>query len=160
MGADIGLVRWVWALLALVFIVVGIFTPGFILSSIGIGAGVAAAIAFLGLGLGWQLLAFVTVSAISLILSRPISRQNSRPAETVYGIDRVIGKQGIVIVTIDPKAAQGRVRVEREVWPADSENGQPIPDGSTVQVLAVRDTRLLVRPLPNERQEAQRSLGL
>ena len=68
--------------------------------------------------------------------------------------------QGIVIVTIDPKAAQGRVRVDREVWPADSENGQPIADGSTVQVLALRDTRLLVRPLPNTRQEAQRSFGL
>ena len=83
MGAEIDLVRWVWALLALLFIVGGIFTPGFILSSLGIGAAMAAAVAFIGLGIGWQLLIFVAVSAIALILFRPISRRNNQPAETV-----------------------------------------------------------------------------
>jgi membrane protein implicated in regulation of membrane protease activity len=152
MDIDIELIRWVWALLALVFLATGVFTRGFVLPSLGIGAGAAMAVAFLGPNLLWQLAIFVGISAISFMLFRPFSRRTNRPAETVYGTDRVIGKEAIVIVPIDPKSAQGRVRVEREDWPADSETGQLIPDGSTVQVLAVRDTRLLVRPLPNANQ--------
>jgi len=160
MGSDIELIRWVWALLALVFLATGVFTRGSVLPSLGIGAGAAMVIAFLGPNFLWQLATFVGISAISFMLFRPFSRRISRPAETVYGTERVIGKEARVIVPIDPKSTQGRVRVEREDWPADSETGQPISDGSTVQVLAVRGTRLLVRPLPNERHGTQRDLGL
>lgn len=160
MGIDIDLVAWVWALLAIVFIVAGVFVKGFVLPSLGIGAGIAMAVAFLGAGVLWQVVMFIGVSALASLLFGSASRRVNRPAETVYGTDRVIGKEGIVIVAIDPRASQGRVRVEREEWLADSETGQPIPDGSTIQVLAVRDTRLLVRPLPNARKDAQRSFGL
>ena len=160
MDIDLSLVRWVWALLTVLFLAFGIFTRGTVLPSLGVGAGAALVVAFLGPGLVWQLAAFGAISAIAYVLLRPSSRRNSPPSETVYGTDRVIGKEAIVIVPIDPKSAQGRVRVEREDWQADSETGQPIPDGTTVQVLAVRGTRLLVRPLPNERQSKQRMLGL
>ncbi len=160
MDVDLNFVRWIWALLAVVFLAGGIFTRGFVLPSLGVGAVVALVVAFLGPNLVWQVVVFGAISAIVFILFRPSSRRNRPPPETVYGTDRVIGKEAIVIVPIDPKSTQGRVRVEREDWPADSETGQPIADGSTVQVLAVRGTRLLVRPLPNERQSKQGMLGL
>ena len=145
------LLWWLWAVIALIFLVVEVMTSGFVMLAFGLAAVVAAALAFLGFTPIIQLLAFVIVSAVGSLLLRPLSRKVTNSAENVYGIDRVIGKEAIVTVRIDPALAQGRVRVEREVWLADSEDGTPIPDGTTVQVLAVNGTRLQVRPLPNER---------
>lgn len=147
MEEGINLIGWVWAFLALLFIVAEIFTAGLVMICFGIGAAVASVLAFLGLNLIWQLVGFTAVAALAIALSRPFANRVSNPSENVFGIDRVIGKEAVVIVAIDPKAAHGRVRVEREEWQADSEDGQPIPDGATVQVLAVRGTRVLVRPL-------------
>lgn len=110
----------------------------------------AAVVAFLGATLLWQAIVFVAVFGLLLLIVSLVSPPGENTHETVYGIDRVVGKEAVVLVAIDPKVAQGRVRVEREIWPADSESGQPIPDGSTVQVLAIRGERVLVRPLPGD----------
>lgn len=150
MGEATNLIGWVWAFLALLFMIAEMVTAGFVMFCFGIGAAGAAVAAFLGLNLVWQLIIFATLSALAIVLSRPFARRVSNQAENVFGIDRVIGKEAVVIVPIDPKSAQGRVRVEREEWQADSEDGKPIADGETVQVLAVRGTRVLVRPLPGK----------
>lgn len=142
---------WIWALLALLFAVAEIFTAGFFLICFAIGAAAAGVLAYLGYGIAWQLIAFIGVSVAVLALLRPFAHRVSSQAENVFGIDRVIGKEAIVTVAIDPTRAHGRVRVEREEWIAESEDGQPIPDGTKVTVLSVNGTRLRVRPLPNER---------
>ena len=142
--------RWIWVFLALLFFLAEIFVPGHLFLSMGLGAITGALAAFFGVEPIWQLAVFVGVAVFLFVLFQLSARHKNAPHETVYGIDRVIGKEGIVVVAIDPKIAQGRVRVEREQWPADSESGQPIADGTTVQVLAMRGERVLVRPLPNE----------
>ena len=143
-------VRWIWVFLALLFFFAEIFVPGRLFFSLGVGAIAGGVAAFLGVEPIWQLALFAGVALIIFLMFRLATRRNSTPHESVYGIDRVIGKEAIVVVAIDPKTAQGRVRVEREQWPADSESGQPIADGTTVQVLAMRSERVLVRPLPRE----------
>lgn len=150
MGSAIDYLQWIWLFLALLFLLIQIFAPGRTFLFLAIGAAVTALLAFLGLVPLWQLIVFVIISAVGVLYASLSTRRASGPGETVYGIDRVIGKEAIVVVAIDPKTAQGRVRVEREQWPADSESGQPIADGATVQVLAMRGERVLVRPLPNE----------
>ena len=42
-------------------------------------------------------------------------------------------------------AAHGRVRIEREVWRADSIDGHRIAKDAVVKVMAVSGTRVLVR---------------
>ena len=44
----------------------------------------------------------------------------------------------------------GRVLVDHETWPAYSDTGEVILDGTQVFVLAVQSERLRVRPIPNE----------
>ena len=152
MSSAMDYLQWIWVFLALLCFFVEVFAPGKRFLLLGIGAAVAALLAFLGITVVWQVVAFAVVAAIGILAAQFTTRRATGSAETVYGIDRVIGKEAIVIVAIDPKTAQGRVRVERDQWPADSESGQPIADGATVQVLAVRGERVLVRPLPNARQ--------
>ena len=151
MGESIALLWWLWVVVAVIFLVVEVLTSRFILLAFGVGAAFAAILAFLGMNLIAQLLAFTIISAIGALLLRPLTRKVTIQAENVYGAERVIGKEAVVTVAIDPETMQGRVHVEHEVWLADSEDGTPIPDGATVQVLAINGSRLRVRPLPNER---------
>ena len=139
-------IPWLWLIFAIILFLVEIFTAGFVLAAFGVGALVAMLVAFLGLGLEWQLAAFVVVSALGVIFSRRFADRISGEQPENFGIDRVIGKSAVVLEPIDNSAATGMVRVEREEWRAQSLDGEPIPVGVTVEVVAVDGTRLLVRP--------------
>lgn len=138
---------WIWAILALIFAVAEIFTAGFFIICFGVGAAAAALVAFLGLSTIWQMIVFIVVSALAVVLSRPFAARISGKGDNSVGIDRVLHKQAVVTHAIDPLLAQGRVRVEREEWLADTVDGSTVPLGARVEVVGVEGTRLKVRPL-------------
>jgi membrane protein implicated in regulation of membrane protease activity len=143
---------WIWAVLALIFLVAEIFTAGFFLVCFGIGAVVAAGLAFFGVDIIWQVVAFISVSLVSLAFLRPFARRVGAHVANPGGIDRVIGKQAVVLEEIDPLAATGRVRIEREEWRADSIDGTTIPKDSLVEVIRVSGTRAIVRAIHSSRE--------
>ena len=136
---------WIWAALALIFFIAEIFTAGFFLVCFGIGAAAAALLAAFGVDAIWQLVAFIAVSVVALAFLRPLAKRVSTQVANPGGIDRVMGKQAVVLEEIDPLAATGRVRIEREVWRADSIDGHRIAKDAVVKVMAVSGTRVLVR---------------
>ena len=136
---------WVWAALALIFFIAEIFTAGFFLICFGIGAAVAALLALLGVDAIWQLAAFIGASLVALAFLRPLATSVGQKVANPGGIDRVIGKQAVVLEEIDPLAATGRVRIEREEWRADSIDGRTIAKDAVVKVIGVSGTRVLVR---------------
>ncbi len=139
-------VQWVWGVLALLLLIAEIFVSGFVLVCFAAGAAAAALAAFLGYGFAWQLGAFIAVSLAAVLLMRPFAERLTRSGgANPVGIDRVIGKQAVVLIAIEPHAARGRVRVDREEWQATSADGAPIPAGAIAVVLSVVGTRLVVR---------------
>ncbi len=140
---------WFWAALALILLLAEVFISGFLVGCFAVGAAAAAVVAFLGFDPIWQVAAFLVVSALVLVFLRPIAgRLTRKGGPNTVGIDRVMGKQAVVLVAIDPIAAIGRVRIDREEWQASSVDGVPIPAGSVVEVLGVEGTRVRVRELP------------
>ena len=137
---------WVWAALAIVFFVAEIFTMGFFLVCFGIGAVAAALLAVLGVDMIWQLIVFIAVSLVALAFLRPLAVRMTTHVANPGGIDRVIGKQAVVLEEINPLSATGRVRIEREEWRADT-YGSAIPQEATVVVIEVTGTRVMVEPL-------------
>lgn len=136
---------WVWAVLAAVLIIGEMFTAGFFLLPFGIGAVVAAVLAFLDLAIGWQWLAFLGVSVIMLLSLRGFAdRVTHEPPEKV-GVDRLIGKPGVVIESVEPGDGGGRVRIEREEWRADAAGTSTLAVGTRVVVERVVGTHLVVR---------------
>lgn len=83
----------IWAGLIVVFLIVEGVTAG--LASIWFAAGAVAGLvlALLNVPLGWQITAFIVVSVITLILTRPLAKKyvnkNVRPTNA----DRVIGRR-------------------------------------------------------------------
>ena len=144
MGENLNLIWWVWAVSALVFAAAEILTAGFVMLCFAAGAAAAAVLAYLGFNLVWQLSAFILVSAIAVLLSRPIARRVSNANGNAFGVDRVIGKQAIVIEEIDPRAGHGRVRVDSEEWRAATKDGSIVAAGQTVYVRSIEGTRLFV----------------
>ena len=60
------------------------------------------------------------------------------------GANRMIGKTAVVIEDLIPNDAKGKVRVDREVWIAESDSGEIIKESSRVKVLRIDGTRLIV----------------
>lgn len=136
---------WLWAGAALLFFIAEIFTAGFFLVCFGIGAVAAAILAAFGIDILWQFVAFIGVSALSVVLIRPFANRIGSHSHNAVGIDRVVGKQAVVLEEINPLLASGRVRVEREEWRADSADGETIPKDEVVEVVRVSGTRLFVK---------------
>lgn len=141
------LVRWIWLGLALAFFLAEIFTAGFVLACFGVGAAAAGVVAFVGGSPAWQLLTFVVVSTVSVLFSRRFADRVSTSDAEKVGVDRVLGKQAVVVEAIEPDSTSGRVRVEREEWRAESTERVSIPEGTRVEVMSVEGTRLQVRPV-------------
>ncbi|MHB1017549.1 MAG: NfeD family protein [Coriobacteriia bacterium] len=137
---------WVWLGLAAILIVSEIFTAGFFMLPFGLGAAVAAGAAFIDAPLIWQVVIFLAVSAVLLLsLRRFADRVTHEPPEKV-AVDRLIGKHGVVLETVEPGDGSGRVRIEREEWRADTSGHEAIPGGARVTVERVSGTHLVVRP--------------
>jgi membrane protein implicated in regulation of membrane protease activity len=147
---------WVWLALAVILSIAEIFTAGFFLLPFGIGAAVAAFLEYFAPGsIGWQWAAFIGVSSLLLVVLRRIAnRITHEPPQKVAG-DRLIGKDGVVIETLEDHSPRGRVRVQREEWRADAPGFEPLPEGTPITVVAVEGTHLVVRPATRESAESE-----
>jgi membrane protein implicated in regulation of membrane protease activity len=144
---------WIWLVAAVVLSVAEMFTAGFFMLPFGIGAAVAAVLAWTGVPLAWQWVAFLGISvALLFLLRRFADRMTHEPPMQVAG-DRLIGRTGVVIESIDSPAGTGRVRVDREEWRADAAAGGSIEEGARVTVKSVVGTHLVVDPLPEQSSE-------
>lgn len=138
------LMRWGWVVLAVFFFLVEIFTAGFVLLCFGIGALGAALAAFLGVSLAWQLVVFIAATIAAVVLARPFADRISRPGVQQIAGDRMIGKWGVILQTVDPMEGTGMVRVESERWRAESTANVQLEVGEVVRVVGVDGVRLQV----------------
>lgn len=134
--------RWVWLGMAVVMGLAEIVTAGFFILPFALGASVAFILAWIGVDVGWQWAAFVVLSIISLIWLQRFTNKDDDDQPPV-GANRFVGKKGLVLEDVDRKAAEGRVRMETEVWRATTE-GDPISAGTEVRIVGVVGSRLLV----------------
>lgn len=141
--------RWIWMVAAFVFLVGEMLSPGsFFLLPFAVGAGLAAILAFAGVDLVWQWVAFVGVSGAFVAGLRPLARRlDPGAAADGIGARRLIGEVGTILEAIDETGDEGRARVQREEWRAESVDGTPIAEGTRVRVVEVRGTRVVVWPV-------------
>lgn len=141
-----GIAPWmIWAIFAIVMIIAEAITSGFFLLFIGIGALPAAVAAALGLPPTLQFAVFVISSIILLVFCRRIVVRLSSGTSDNVGANRMMGRKGMVIETIDRARAKGKVRVDRDIWNAEPDSGDIISEGAWVEVVRVDGTRLIVK---------------
>ena len=110
-----------------------------------VAGGVGALIANLcGAGLWVQTLVFVAVTALTLMITRPLVRKlmNFKKEET--NADRYVGKKGIVIAEINNTLGVGQVNVLGSIWTARSEDDSVIKIGEHVLIKSIQGVKLIV----------------
>lgn len=127
-----------------------IFVAGsFFLLPFAAGALAASLVSFLGasLAVGW--LVFVVVTFLSFLAMRPLAeRMNAIESPARVGANRLVGEQGVVLITIPGGPAEiGTVRIHREEWRAESKVSRPLEPGTPVRVVDVTGTRVVVEPI-------------
>ncbi len=140
---------WVWVLLAVILAIAEIFTAGFFMLPFAIGAAGAALLEFLwpGDSLTWQWASFVGLSSLLLIVVRRFAdRVTHEPPQRVAG-DRLLGRTGVVLRTVEPRELGGMVRVDGEEWRAEYAGDEALPAGTRITVLAVEGAHLIVEPV-------------
>jgi len=136
----------IWLVLLVVFLIAEAATVTMVSLWFAAGALVALLIELLGGAIWLQAMAFVLVSAILLLLLRPLVRRYVTPKLTATNADAVIGSAGLVTVAIDNVAAVGQVKLGGMVWTARSTSGEPIPPGTMIQVDRIEGVKVFVSP--------------
>ena len=139
-----------WFATALVFFILEIIVPGFVLMWFGVGALVAGLLALLGVVNPMaQVAVFVTVSLIMVALSRTLFKnvfmRHSPGAGLKTNMDVLVGRTGIVTIAIDNEHSAGRILVDGQDWSARSLDAGWIEISSRVEVTGFEGVRLLVR---------------
>lgn len=140
----------IWLILAGVFLILEIFTVGFLIFWLSIGSLLAMIVSFFTDSIIVQMSVFVAFSTILIFATRPFVQkfaQNKNSIKTnVYSI---IGKTGIVVEEINPIKSTGQIRIDGEIWSTRSKNAVIIPKGSEVEVLEVEGVKTIVAPKVN-----------
>ena len=118
------------------------------------GAMLALISAELGVSTIWQYTVFLVSSGILLMLTRPVVKRYVITKKTSTNADRVIGKKGKVILTINPIENCGQVLVLGQHWSAKSYDGTSIiSEGKIVEVLEISGVKLIVQECSEQAEE-------
>ena len=139
----------IWAVLLAAFIVIEAVTMQ--LTSIWFAAGALASLiaAFLGGEVWLQVLCFIVITALTLLLTRPIIVKKIKPHTIATNADRHIGTVCIVDDPIDTLKNEGSVKLQGIEWSARSAGGEKIESGATVKVLRIEGVKLIVERAQN-----------
>ena len=142
---------WIWAGLAVIFLIVEAACPLHLVSIwFAIGSLVAGIVALLHGGIGLQIALFLVVSCGLLISMLPLVKKFIKPNIVKTNVEGVIGTEGYVTEAIDNIAATGQVKLGGMYWTARSENGKNIEAGKLVKVERIEGVKVFVSPVNAE----------
>jgi membrane protein implicated in regulation of membrane protease activity len=139
---------WViWVVVAVLLIVVEIFTLTAAVGILGGAALITALTAALGVPVPLQFVVFAGTSVAGVVVLSPIARRHlmGARADMPFGVDALVGKPGYVVQEVTGR--DGRVRIGGEEWTARAmDDSLVIPTGATVDVLKIDGATAVVYP--------------
>lgn len=137
----------IWAVAAVVFLVIEGLTAGITSIWFAIGALGALVSSLFNAPLWLQILWFILISGVTLWLTRPLAKKYVNAKVQPTNADRVIGMEGMVTESIDNLASTGTVSVSGKFWTARSASGAPISAGTRVLARNIDGVKLIVEPI-------------
>lgn len=135
----------IWAALIILFVVVEIITIGLTSIWFAGGALVALILAALGLGVVWQFVAFVVISVILLMFTRPWALKYMKPKLVKTNYEAAVDKNVCLTETVDNIKGTGTAVLNGQEWTARAyEDGKVYEAGMIVKVKEIRGVTLYV----------------
>lgn len=135
-------VFWLIAVVALA--IIELATMQLVAIWIAVGGVCALVAQTLGCPLWAQFAVFIAVSALLLVLTRPICRRFLTVKKVSTNADRLIGTVAVVSEDIDNLAQTGRAQISGVSWMARSSDGSKIAKGERVKVERIEGVKLIV----------------
>ncbi len=133
----------IWIIVGVIALIIDLLSGTLFMLWVGGGCFVAALVSWLSPGPSWApWAAFAVSTAILLYLGRPLARRFREQKVVPSNVDAMIGKEGIVLETIDSVQNTGRVRIGSEEWRARAD--ERIESGGRVCVLGIEGATLIV----------------
>lgn len=136
----------VWLIIAGLFFIGEIATVGFLIFWFGVGALIAMIVSLFTSNIIIQTTIFIISSTILIFATKPFVKKFADVKKTNTNVYSIIGKKALVIKTIDPIHSVGQIKLNGEVWTAESENNEIIEEGSEVEVLEIKGVKAIVKP--------------
>jgi membrane protein implicated in regulation of membrane protease activity len=136
----------IWAVVAVVLVIIEMFTPSFFFVCLAAGGLLGAAAAALGLTLAWQLVAFAAGSTAAFLFIRPVMMKYFLKMDRLKtGVDALVGRVAKVSEALEPV---GRVAIDGDDWRAIEADGAHARVGDSVEIVKVESATLHVKRLP------------
>lgn len=136
----------IWLIIAGLFFIGEIATVGFLIFWFGVGALVAMLISFFTSNIIIQTSVFVISSAILLFATKPFVKKFIDVKSTNTNAFSIIGKKALVRKEINSNSV-GQIKINGEIWSAESENNEIIPKGSEVEIVKINGVKAIVKPI-------------
>lgn len=134
----------IWLIISGLFFIGEMLTVGFLIFWFGIGALIAMIASFFTSNVIVQTTIFVISSTILLFATKPLVKKFVDVKPTKTNAFSIIGKKALVIKEINSHSI-GQIKINGEVWSAEAENEVLIPEGSEVEILAIRGVKAIVK---------------
>ena len=133
----------VWAIIAVVCLILELFSGDFFILCFSIGAAVSLISALFCASLTAQIILFAVASVLSVLFVRPVALKyfHRNDPERASNADALMGREGRVSLAIEA-GGYGRVAIDGDDWKAISADGSAIAEGATVRVVS-RDSIIL-----------------
>ncbi len=135
-----------WLIIFVVLLIIEIITMG--LTTIWFAGGALAAFlaGVIGFGVTVQVVVFLAVSAILLVITRPIAVKFFNQERQKTNAESLIGHMGLVTEEIDTLKSVGTVEVNGQEWSAKTDEPEErIRKDAVVVVEGIQGVKLIVR---------------
>lgn len=137
-----------WLIAAGIFLIAEIIITGFFVFWLGIGALIAMCVSFFVDNLIIQMVVFLVSSVILIFATKPFVKKilgsNKKTETNAFSI---IGKKALVIKDIDNIDGKGQIKVDGEIWSAESANASNLEKGTEVKILKIDGVKAIVEPI-------------
>ena len=121
------MIHWwvIWLVIAIIMLVIEVVTTGLATLWFALGAIVAMVMDLCGASVASQIIVMAAVSVVCFVLCmiwvRPKLESLRKKNIQRTNADRLIGKEGVVIVPLNAAESKGQVKVDGQVWSAKAD---------------------------------------
>lgn len=137
----------IWLIASGIFIIIEIFTVGFLAFWLAISGLIAMLVSFMTNNIIIQTSVFVISSGILMFATKPLIDKFAKQNKVSTNVYSLIGKKAIVINDIDWASGKGQIKIEGEVWSAKTNEQVNIPKGTEVEIESIDGVKAFVKPV-------------
>jgi len=137
----------IWLIAAGIFLILEIFTMGFLVFWLSIGSLLAMLISFVTNSIIIQTSVFVLSSGLLIFATKPLVKKFAEKDNTKTNVYSLAGKKAIVTEDIDWTTGSGQIKFDGQVWSAKTEEQVNIQKGTEVEIEKIEGVKAYVKPL-------------